>query len=691
MAKATSWGDDKTDPGVPGQASDSTAVGPAPEPPEEDTDGAGRAAPRSKKIRLGPDNGDTGLDPADKTRVASIDDIAPPEEEEDIAPPEPEKVDATVVVSNPLTQDAEPELEGGGNADATMVTHNPLSAGKQKKKALKGRLVVVAGKEEGRVIELHEGAKVLGRSKDCDITLLDIQISRRHIEVTADHNGVRIEDLASGNGTFVNDEPVESVSLVHGDELAVGDHLLRFEEEGPVASALPALAKKGPARVAKRPAPGGAPAAPVDVVRRARQRRARGGGDAKKKKIMVMAGGGLILVAFFAIALGIGSDPDVDEPEGPTVSQAVQQLSNKGLQHFREARYDEALENFEQVLAEMPEHREAGRYVTATRREIAARDAIERGSDLLGREDFDGAREQFRRVDSESLRYDEAERLLQQANEAEARAIVTEADALLEEDELDDAREVYRRALSVIPSFADAEAGLTRVEEREEELASMSAAEKRRQAQLAAQRRRAAQRRARAQVRRALAVGERQFNQGDFRSALNTFNELGEHNNAAIRRQANRKAEAVRKFMPAYERGMSAAESRATEQAVNDLAVAENQAKIVNANGRIHNEVSERLADMYHLQGRIAFNSRRYQVAFRSWSQALRVDSNHQYASEGMEDLKELGEEIYMEAYMVRSLNRETAVRKFRQVIAMTPSSFEYHQRSKQRLAELGH
>jgi pSer/pThr/pTyr-binding forkhead associated (FHA) protein len=53
-----------------------------------------------------------------------------------------------------------------------------------------------------------EGEVTIGRSPDCQIVLKDFGISRTHAKLTADEEGVRIQDLKSKNGTQVNGVPV---------------------------------------------------------------------------------------------------------------------------------------------------------------------------------------------------------------------------------------------------------------------------------------------------------------------------------------------------------------------------------------------------------------------------------------------------------------------------------------------------
>ena len=53
--------------------------------------------------------------------------------------------------------------------------------------------------------DLRDGVPlIVGRAPTCDLPVFDPTISRRHAEVVADGDGVRIRDLGSSNGTFVN-------------------------------------------------------------------------------------------------------------------------------------------------------------------------------------------------------------------------------------------------------------------------------------------------------------------------------------------------------------------------------------------------------------------------------------------------------------------------------------------------------
>lgn len=65
----------------------------------------------------------------------------------------------------------------------------------------------------------------IGRAADCHLQLTNRFVSRHHCELVVDANDqiVRVRDLGSQNGTFVNDGQVSSeCELKNGDRLVVG-------------------------------------------------------------------------------------------------------------------------------------------------------------------------------------------------------------------------------------------------------------------------------------------------------------------------------------------------------------------------------------------------------------------------------------------------------------------------------------
>jgi len=92
-----------------------------------------------------------------------------------------------------------------------------------------GILRVVSGNDQGKQIELNRQLTSIGRGADQMLVIADIAVSRRHIQIHLSPSGYRMQDMGSPNGTMVNGKRVADVQLVDGDQIEVGNSLLRFE------------------------------------------------------------------------------------------------------------------------------------------------------------------------------------------------------------------------------------------------------------------------------------------------------------------------------------------------------------------------------------------------------------------------------------------------------------------------------
>ncbi len=78
--------------------------------------------------------------------------------------------------------------------------------------------------------ELRPGTSIVGRLPECELQLQSNMVSRKHARVTMTDSAVEIEDLGSGNGTFVNGTKITGVTRLHdGDRVKFGPLLFRFE------------------------------------------------------------------------------------------------------------------------------------------------------------------------------------------------------------------------------------------------------------------------------------------------------------------------------------------------------------------------------------------------------------------------------------------------------------------------------
>ncbi len=82
----------------------------------------------------------------------------------------------------------------------------------------------------GRRLLVPPGGGTVGRSRDCDVVLVDAGLSRRHAELRPGPDGWTVEDLGSTNGVRVNGAPVRGVQpLRSGDRVELGSTEIVFE------------------------------------------------------------------------------------------------------------------------------------------------------------------------------------------------------------------------------------------------------------------------------------------------------------------------------------------------------------------------------------------------------------------------------------------------------------------------------
>jgi transcriptional regulator with GAF, ATPase, and Fis domain len=99
------------------------------------------------------------------------------------------------------------------------------------------RLAAISGKLKGAIFNISDDPLVIGRETAANLCIAEASVSRRHSKIEKEDDRFVITDLESLNGTFVNDVPVKSRVLQHGDRLRIGDSQFVFlTHEGEAAS-----------------------------------------------------------------------------------------------------------------------------------------------------------------------------------------------------------------------------------------------------------------------------------------------------------------------------------------------------------------------------------------------------------------------------------------------------------------------
>jgi hypothetical protein len=85
-----------------------------------------------------------------------------------------------------------------------------------------------------------QGVALVGRAATSDVPIYDPTISRRHAELVLASNGVKVRDLGSSNGTFLNGARITEAVAVDGDVVTFGKVAFHVKEVTP-AVARPAI------------------------------------------------------------------------------------------------------------------------------------------------------------------------------------------------------------------------------------------------------------------------------------------------------------------------------------------------------------------------------------------------------------------------------------------------------------------
>src|SRR5580658_3014503 len=95
-----------------------------------------------------------------------------------------------------------------------------------------GTVDVVSGRKAASLVVGPE-PQVIGRHADCALVLADKLVSGMHLEVAATEKGLRVRDLGSSNGTFLDEHRIEAIVITTPATFRCGDTLLEVRPGKP--------------------------------------------------------------------------------------------------------------------------------------------------------------------------------------------------------------------------------------------------------------------------------------------------------------------------------------------------------------------------------------------------------------------------------------------------------------------------
>lgn len=84
-----------------------------------------------------------------------------------------------------------------------------------------------------KAFPLANNATVIGRRHDCDLRIPVTSVSRRHCQLIYNKDTLKVRDLGSRNGTYLNDKRIDGeVTIQAGDYLKIGPLMFLLQVDG---------------------------------------------------------------------------------------------------------------------------------------------------------------------------------------------------------------------------------------------------------------------------------------------------------------------------------------------------------------------------------------------------------------------------------------------------------------------------
>ncbi len=332
-----------------------------------------------------------------------------------------------------------------------------------------------------QVFRVQRKVNLIGRGKDCTLTIIDPSVSRIHTKLSVERSGaLTIEDLKSSNGTFLNDERIEVATVNHRDIIRFGnvEFLVEIAEQESAGksskSESPKEARREKARQEEREAPRPESARPA-AARPAAARPDAASPPKKEKEekrptyedlwapekkkvswvvwvtaLMFVVGVAVVLLVVFKDQIFGGGTvlpetvatvptPAPKAPAGPTAEELAQQAADDkkkkedeltqildvAKDHLRGRRWEQARERYERVLELDPLNEVAQRAVNQIKQMESDKTRLEEARRLRDALKRGEAAKMLREIGDTSVYYGEARDELAKLAESKATLLLT--------------------------------------------------------------------------------------------------------------------------------------------------------------------------------------------------------------------------------------------------------------------------
>jgi hypothetical protein len=530
------------------------------------------------------------------------------------------------------------------------------------------KLVVSGGPKAGEEFNLEDSEYVVGRSTENPICIADTSVSRRHIILRRVGNGWTVNDLGSGNGTLVNGEPItDEVVLSNGDVIVMGDTEVTFTDVSNSTMMVDITA--GPARA--RPSGGGAaPGRPPPRPERVRPARnmakAENPQAARTKKLIIGAVAGLLVLSGAGlVALKMQQKAQAEATRRMTLKeeQARRELEavfQQAKNHIREGQWPEAKALLLELKERAPDMAQVQDYLDRAEKEIPNQEHLTAAQAALKERKLAATKESLDKVSSDTQMYEQVIRLKREMRDA-ADLQAREARKLLDGKQLDPAKAVTDDVLAAFPEHRDAkiinDEAVRLIKIRDTPVPPPPPPP------------------AKDPWEQAVA----RFVDGDLSGGVALANACVAKSN-----KCKNGLKDMTEFGNLYKK-LEDLDAKGLARLLSldkDITGARGPSKMARNAGT-------RAANIFYKSASAARAAGQWSRAVEFAKRTLQADPGHVGASSILNDLKGKAKDIFLQAYALKDANPEDAIPKFREVIAMTPSDDETHQKAKNWLEKL--
>lgn len=623
------------------------------------------------------------MSPAPPKRQSAPPRRSRPEEEPEQAPDDEGDstlagtADATMMTAAPPGLQDEPAPEGEG-ANATVVFDTRTGGRRAPASGPTFKLIVLKGPKQGAEFTLGPGETSIGRNADNTIVIPDISVSRKHVVLVKQGNGYVLQDQGSGNGTQVNGVVEAEHQMVDGDVFSIGDTEVQFVElsgapaapKRPSASnnaAAPPRRSTGSQPRAQPSRPGREPAGKVPHESTGEIDLPSDLGGKKKKglspKVGVAVVGAALILGLFAILQHNKGINKVEAEAAAKMAETEEIIRNAstvfsdGKQLSGQGKWKEALEKFTSVQEVLKEDESFQQYIERAKAEVSNQQALIDAADALGKNQLAQAYELANKVKPDSLMSDDADKFRAKVKAA-IPGRIQEARSKIPGKDFETAKKILDDVEKVDPTIKDIELVRAEIDKAQNIIHTP-------------------------RVQTFVKAVDRSsdvitlFKAGDLDGAIAMAAQLG---------QTDEKVKSL---------GATIADFKASYAHIEEDAAASEKCRQIDqqlSGGRsaFTAKLNTRAFAKYLKDAIAARSAGNLGNAFKNFKLAHDADPNNAEAAQALHELQAKAKDMYMQGYVEKGSNDDHARKIFNEVISITPSDDEFHQKAQARLKEMG-